>query len=240
LQGVRREDPIAEQRNAQQDALNSIRRLQLVATVIAVLLIGAMLVVADPAPMPATAADGRAETDFVARVNSIRQSRGLAPLAVYGELTGIARGWTDHMAANGSLSHNGHLSSDVSAHWTKLGENVGAGSDLDTVMNAFVNSSAHYKNIVDPAYNYIGVGVSYGGDGQLFTTHDFMAMDNGSAPSEPAPAPAPRRRAPAPRVEPEPAPEPDPAPDPVPPTPPAAPERVHTMLAALRAAAGTG
>jgi hypothetical protein len=216
LQGVRREDPIAEQRNAQQDALNSIRRLQLVATVIAVLLIGAMLVVADPAPMPATAADGRAETDFVARVNSIRQSRGLAPLAVYGELTGIARGWT------------------------KLGENVGAGSDLDTVMNAFVNSSAHYKNIVDPAYNYIGVGVSYGGDGQLFTTHDFMAMDNGSAPSEPAPAPAPRRRAPAPRVEPEPAPEPDPAPDPVPPTPPAAPERVHTMLAALRAAAGTG
>jgi uncharacterized protein YkwD len=97
---------------------------------------------------PAGAADGQAEASFVARINSIRQSHGIAPLAVYGELTGIARRWTDHMVANGNISHNGNLSGEVSANWTKLGENVGVGSNSETVMNAFVNSGPHYKNIV--------------------------------------------------------------------------------------------
>jgi hypothetical protein len=189
-------------------------------------LIAATLVLAHAAP--ARAADGQAEAQFVARINSIRQSHGVAPLAVYGELTGIARGWTDHMVANGGISHNGNLSNEVSANWTKLGENVGMGPDFETVMNSFVSSGAHYKNIVDPAYNYIGVGVSYDSSGQLYTTHDFMALADDSAP-----APAPRRRAaPAPPPEPEPAPEPLP-----PPTPPATPARMHTMLAALRSVA---
>ena len=201
-----------------------------------VVLIAATLVLANAAP--ARAADGQAEAQFVARINSIRQSHGVAPLAVYGELTGIARGWTDHMVANGGISHNGNLSNEVSANWTKLGENVGMGPDFETVMNSFVSSGAHYKNIVDPAYNYIGVGVSYDSNGQLYTTHDFMALadDSAAAPApDVAPAPAPRRKA-VPAAPPEPAPEPAPEPLP-PPTPPATPGRMHTMLAALRSAA---
>jgi hypothetical protein len=185
---------------------------------------------------PAGAADGQAEASFVARINSIRQSHGVAPLAVYGELTGIARRWTDNMVANGNISHNGNLSGEVSANWTKLGENVGVGSNSETVMNAFVNSGPHYKNIVDPAYNYIGVGVSYDANGEMFTTHDFMAMDDGSAPL-PLPPPAPRQRAaPAPPPA-DPPPPPEPPPEPEPATPPANPTRVHTMLAALRTVA---
>ena len=196
-------------------------------------------------PAPAGAADGHAEAEFVARINSIRQSHGIAPLAVYGELTGIARDWTDQMVANGNISHNGNLSNEVSANWTKLGENVGMGPDFETVMNAFVSSGAHYKNIVDPAFNYIGVGVSYDDSGQMYTTHDFMALDDGSsAPPPPPPPPAAQkqRAAPAPPPPPDPAPAPEPEPEPVPPpTPPATPARMHTLLAALRTvAAPTG
>ena len=184
------------------------------------------------AAAPSHAADGGAEAAFVARINSIRREHGVAPLAVYSELTGIARDWTDHMAGNGTISHNGNYSGQVSADWSKLGENVGEGESVDSVMNSFASSSAHYRNIVDPAFNYIGVGVSYGADGKLFTTHDFMAMNDGSAPEPPPPAP--RERAPAP-----PAPDPEPAPEPPPePAPPASlvsQARMHAVLDALRA-----
>jgi hypothetical protein len=181
---------------------------------------------------PTHAADAGAEADFVARINSIRRSEGVAPLAVYGELTGIARDWTDHMAANGGVSHNGNYSRQVSADWRKLGENVGMGESVDSVMNSFTSSSVHYRNMVDPAYNYIGVGVSYGADGQLYTTHDFMALNEGGAAAAP---PAPRERRPAPPP-PDPEPAPEPPPEPAPPASLVTEARMHAMLDALRAA----
>ena len=141
-------------------------------------------------PLSAAWAGSSAEAAFVARINGIRESQGLGPLAVYGELRDVARAWTDQMVANGGISHNPNLAGDVTANWTKLGENVGVGSSVDSLMSAFVNSPAHYRNIVDPAFNYIGVGVSYGSDGRMYTTHDFMALDDGSGGS-PAPAPSP-------------------------------------------------
>ncbi len=208
------------------------------AAVLGAVMIAALSALANP--LPASAADSGAEAQFVARINSIRESHGLAPLQVYGELRSIARDWTDQMVADGGISHNPNLAGQVSANWTKLGENVGVGSTVDSLMNAFVNSPAHYKNIVDPAYNYIGVGVSYGPDGRMFTTHDFMSLDDGSsAPSDPAPAapaPAPKKKAAAPAAaasQPEATPAEPPAPV-GPPPPPAAPTRVKTVLTALR------
>jgi hypothetical protein len=102
-------------------------------------------------------------------------------------------------------------------------------------MNAFVASPAHYKNIVDPAYNYVGVGVTIGADGRMFVTQDFMAA-GADAPAPQADAPAPRARAAAPArapVAPAEVAEPEPVPVPVPP-PSAAPSRVAAVLAALR------
>jgi len=189
-------------------------------------------------PAPASAADSSAEAQFVAQINSIRSSHGLAPLAVYGELHSVARSWTDQMVANGGISHNPNLAGDVSANWTKLGENVGEGSSVSSLMQAFVASPAHYKNIVDPAYNYIGVGVSYDANGRMFTTHDFMALGDSAPPpadTGSAPAPAPKKKAAAP-ADAAPAPEAAPAPTepPPPPTASATPGRVHTILTALR------
>jgi hypothetical protein len=209
--------------------------------VLGAVLLAALFGVANPAP--AGAADSNAEAQFVAQINSIRTSHGLAPLEVYGELHSVARSWTDQMVANGGISHNPNLAGDVSANWTKLGENVGEGSSVSSLMQAFVASPAHYKNIMDPAYNYIGVGVSYDASGRMFTTHDFMAM--GSPPPPPAdsgsaPAPAPKKKASAPPADSAPAPAAAPAPTepPPPPTAPATSGRVHTVLTALRAVEG--
>jgi hypothetical protein len=207
---------------------------KLLGAVLSAVVIAALFVLANPTP--ANAADSGAEAAFVAKINGIRQSHGLGPLAVYGEVKNVARSWTDQMVANGGISHNPNLANDVSANWTKLGENVGEGNDVDSLMTAFVNSPAHYKNIVDPAYNYIGVGVSYDSSGRMYTTHDFMALDDGSSPApDPAPAPAPTKKAAAaPASTSAPVADAAPAEPPPPPPPPATPSRVHTVLTALR------
>ena len=211
-------------------------------------LVTALLVLANPAP--AMAADGGAEASFVSRVNGIRSSVGLAPLQVDGGLVSVARAWSDQMVANGAISHNGGLPGQVSGGWSKLGENVGVGGDVASLMTAFVNSAAHYHNIVDPAYNYIGVGVSYDANGTMYVTHDFMAKGAVSAPpadepaSEESPAsaptagPAPKQQKAAAAPASDLAPVADAAPaetPPPPPPPPATSTRVHTVLTALRA-----
>ena len=213
--------------------LRSLLRAVLVATTTLTVLAGAS--------SAASAADAGVESQFVAAVNQVRADAGLPPLAVYGELTGVARNWADTMASENRIWHNPNLSGQVSANWVKLGENVGTGPDVGSIMQAFVNSSGHYRNIVDPAFDYIGVGVTWGSDGRIYTTHVFMDLADESAPApepepapEPAPAREPRTSEPAPAAPPA---EPTPAPAPAPVQPPAAaePGRVAAVLALVGA-----
>ena len=132
-------------------------------------------------------ADPGTESQFIDRINSLRTSKGLRQLQPSGELTGVARSWTDRMVSNGQISHNPNLGSQVSGGWTKLGENVGVGYDVAGLMEAFINSPAHYRNLVDPAWTHVGVGVTFGGDGRTYTTHNFMALPGGGAPPPPPP-----------------------------------------------------
>jgi len=128
------------------------------------------------------------EAQFVSRVNSYRASKGLSQLKVHTQLLSVARNWTERMVQAGQISHNPNLSSEVSGNWTKLGENVGVGPSVDSLMQAFMNSPAHNRNLVDPEWNYLAVGVTRAADGKLYTTHNFMVMPE-SAPPPPPPAP---------------------------------------------------
>ena len=145
--------------------------------------------------MPA-ALDGYGQ-DWLNKINGLRTSKGLNPLQLDGELTGLAQGWSEHMAATGVLSHTPNMAANVSSDWTKLGENVGYGPNNDLIWNGFLNSPKHYENLVDPAYTHVGIGVAFVG-GTEFVTHRFMAAGGGGgggggggdtyeAPSNPAP-----------------------------------------------------
>ena len=83
------------------------------------------------------------------------------------------------MAANGGISHNRNMANQVSANWWVIGENVGVGYDVGGLMDGFVASSSHYANIVDSGYTHVGVGVVWGGDGRLYTAHNFMGIEGG-------------------------------------------------------------
>lgn len=128
----------------------------------------------------ASADTGGDEMVLVARINGLRASQGLAPLAVKGELFDLARGWSGRMAATGSIAHNPSLSAQAPPNWKRLGENVGTGTDVGGLFEAFLNSPVHYANMVDPGFESVGVGVVRADSGQQFVSMTFMT--GGSAP----------------------------------------------------------
>jgi hypothetical protein len=201
--------------------------------------------VAAPVPAGAQTDPGATEAEFVADINALRASKGLPKLTVHPELVGIARDWAAQMAKVDQISHNPRLAQLVQADWQKLGENVGVGMTEDKLHQAFIDSPAHYKNLVDPDFRYIGVGVVIGRDGAIFTAHQFMQLRPAAAAAAEAPPatakPAARAKsAPATTAPPAPEPEeqvapppPDPAPEPKP--VPAASARLVLVLEQLRA-----
>jgi hypothetical protein len=140
-----------------------------------------MLVMAILVPSPAGASASE-ESSYIARVNSTRASVGLAPLAADVQLTNLARGWAGAMrdgtcGAGNFICHASPISAGVTHPWAKLGENVGTGPDVGSIMTAFIGSPGHYANIVDPEFTHIGVGVVWDGN-RMFTTHRFMKLQD--------------------------------------------------------------
>ena len=135
---------------------------------------------------PAAADAGADASQFVALTNQARAAQGLAPLSSDGTLAGIAASWSSHMAGAGTISHNPSLASQVSG-WRMIGENVGMGPSVASIQQAFLNSPAHYHNIVTAAFSRVGVAVSYSG-GTIFVTLDFMQPMGAAATAAPRPA----------------------------------------------------
>ena len=177
----------------------------------------------------AEAADPGAESQFLSLTNSLRASKGLPALSTNSTLVAKARNWSASQAAAGGISHS-NLASGAPSNWIRLGENVGKGPSVQSIHNALVASPGHYANLVDPGFQYVGMGV-VNSNGTLYVTQVFMETASQPTPEPPppaaetpppAPAPAPQpASAPAPAPEPEPEPAPAPAvPTPPPPPPP--------------------
>ena len=151
---------------------------------------------------PVHARSPGAEADFVDRINSARAGRGLAPLATHADVADVARRWSGRMRSDNRLSHNPNLANEVNVDWEKLAENVGVGPDVNTIHQAFMNSSAHRTNILDAAFTHVGVGVVIGDDGKLWVTEVFVRIKSSTTrtTAPPPPPSAPRTTvAPAPR-----------------------------------------
>ena len=132
------------------------------------------------------AADGThaaAELAFSRRINVSRDRSGLGPLTVNLALTRVARAWSDRMAADGKISHNPQVASQVDGDWTRLGENVGFSSRsgitttefVDRLHTAFLESPGHRANIMGD-FNQVGIGVRMTGD-TMWVTVNFMKAD---------------------------------------------------------------
>ncbi len=145
------------------------------------------------APRGASATETDDEAQFVALINELRSSKGLPSVEVHQELVGPSRDWARQMAAVGSLAHAPDLSVGVTVYWIKLGENVGVApiNSTQQLFDAFVASPAHYQNLVDPTFRYVGVGVVTDQQGRMWTTHRFMALGESATTSPPTPTTQP-------------------------------------------------
>jgi hypothetical protein len=132
--------------------------------------------------VPAFAGTADQESCFVSAINSARASAGVASLSVQGDLLAIARSWSQTMANAGSISHNPNLANVAPSNWQNLGENVGVGPSCDSLAQAFMNSPEHRKNILDPAFSTVGVGVVDSADGTIWVTEDFMGTGAAAVP----------------------------------------------------------
>ena len=135
-----------------------------------------------------TTASASAESDFVYRTNAARASHGLRAYAVRSDLTSVARRQAARMASAHRIYHNPYLGSEVT-NWRSVGENVGKGSSVSAIQNAFMSSSEHRSNILSSTFTEVGIGTARGSDGMLYVSEVFRRPMNAGY----VPPPAPRR-----------------------------------------------
>lgn len=153
------------------------RIVQLAAAALALALIATLT----PLLPTAAAADSGMEGQFVTAVNRERAAQGLSALSTSGDLTSVARSWSARMADDSKLYHNPSLGSQVSG-WKKVGENVGRGPSVDAIHAALMASPGHRRNILDPDWTQIGMGVVVR-DGTVWVTQVFRTPTDAAAGS---------------------------------------------------------
>jgi uncharacterized protein YkwD len=117
-------------------------------------------------------------------LNADRAGAGAPPLALCSTLLRAAQGHSDDQAVTDTMTHTGSDGSGIGqradsagyASWTALGENVAMGySTVDAVMAAWMASSGHRANILNVAYQNVGLAESFASDGTPYWTQDFGA-----------------------------------------------------------------
>jgi Cysteine-rich secretory protein family len=130
-------------------------------------------------------ADSGSESGFLAKINQSRAAAGLGTLKIESGLVAQARRHTADMIAAGELFHSStaELKSAGGTGWERLGENVGRGSNVDSLHEAFMASPDHKANILGD-YNYVGIATDTS-NGLLYVTVVFMKKGSTSGGSSP-------------------------------------------------------
>ncbi|MFO7292955.1 MAG: S-layer homology domain-containing protein [Actinomycetes bacterium] len=124
-------------------------------------LLGAIIVAALLVPATAVVASDDLAADearVVELINAERAAAGVAPLTVHPVLVDKARKHAARMAEAGRIFHSDDLERGVEG-WRRLGENVGRNGSIDGIHRAFMGSTGHRRNILNPDYDAVGVGV---------------------------------------------------------------------------------
>jgi len=133
---------------------------------------------APPPPGCPTAPPDAITSTLYNGVNGQRRASGLNALGWNARLACLASEWSGVMAGQGRMVHR-NLQSVITSpgfeSYTGLAENlyVGpGGSTGDMIHGAWMNSPAHYANIMG-SYDAFGAGYARSGDGRLWATENF-------------------------------------------------------------------
>ncbi len=106
------------------------------------------------------------EQEVVRLVNIERQKAGLAPLKIDTELSKVARLKSEDMKKKGYFSHTSptygspfDMLKQFNITYKTAGENIAKGQKTaQAVVNAWMNSEGHRRNILSKSFTHIGVG----------------------------------------------------------------------------------
>ncbi|MBP3041606.1 sporulation protein [Bacillaceae bacterium Marseille-Q3522] len=121
---------------------------------------------AQPAPEQSSSQLSAYEQKVVELTNAERAKNGLAALKVDPELSKVAREKSRDMQANNYFDHNSpvygspfDMMKQFGISYRTAGENIAMGQRTpEEVVNAWMNSEGHRKNILNANFTHIGVG----------------------------------------------------------------------------------
>ena len=116
------------------------------------------------------------ESRIVQLINNERANNGLAPVSHHAGGQRVARAWTLQMADSQHLAHNPSYGDQLRAegiNWSTAGENVAYNHSADAAHQAFMNSSGHRANILNPSFTGVGVGCATDAHGTVWVTENF-------------------------------------------------------------------
>lgn len=136
------------------------------------------------APDSETAEAG--EWEMLALINDERESRSLAPLKMQTNLRDYARYHAKDLESQGRLWHDmPEYALWLPSGYTLYGENVANNLSIPEMHTAFMNSPGHRNNILNPDYNYVGIGVSTALGGLIHVSQNFMNNSGSPEVAEP-------------------------------------------------------
>jgi len=121
-----------------------------------------------------------AEMQLLEMLTRARQHYGLQPLVMDPSLRFVARVHSRDMAINGYVGHDSLLGESflnrlagVVRGGTYVGENVTIAQTPEQAQTSFVASRLHLKNMLEPAFHRVGIGIATAGPLGLVITEDF-------------------------------------------------------------------
>jgi len=124
-----------------------------------------------------TASLSDAEQQMLKLVNEARAQNNVPPLKIDTELSNVARTKSQDMIDNNYFSHNSpkygspfDMMKSFGIKYVQAGENIAGNQSVESAHNALMNSPGHRKNILNPEFTHIGIGIRKGGPyGNMFT-----------------------------------------------------------------------
>jgi uncharacterized protein YkwD len=119
------------------------------------------------------------EQRLVGLVNEKRRAVGVRPLKLNKRVRTAARAhsrdmidrnYFGHISATGSLNVTDRLRHAGLTGWSSAGENLAGARSAEVAFDLWLNSPGHLKNMLEPAYTHVGIGVIAGGQyGSMIT-----------------------------------------------------------------------
>jgi uncharacterized protein YkwD len=151
-----------------------------VATALLAAAFGTTLAVSTPAGAATSTVTTR-EDQVSTLINQQRASHNCGPLTTDAKLRTVARAHSTDMSARNYFSHTSPDGVTFAVRIRSTGYTLGSAENIAwgyrsaaDVVNGWMNSPGHRRNILNCAYNRVGVGLAYKSDGSPYWTQDFV------------------------------------------------------------------